>query len=94
MITTKQRAELRSLANKIEPILHIGKNGVTENTVMQAEEALLARELVKGTVQENCGLTAKEVLRDMCEKTGAVPVQYIGRKFVFYRQSENKKYDI
>lgn len=52
MITSKQRAYLRSLTNKIEPIVYIGKAGITENLVEQVSDALEAREIVKGSVQE------------------------------------------
>ena len=62
MITSKQRAYLRSMANTMDPILFIGKEGVTEATAKEAYDALEARELIKGTVQQNCDLSAKEAL--------------------------------
>ena len=61
-MTSKQRAKLRAMANGMEPIIFIGKEGVTENLLKQAEDALTARELVKGSVQRNCALSAKEAL--------------------------------
>jgi RNA-binding protein len=86
------RAQLRKIANSIEPILHIGKQGVTESVVAQADEALNAREIIKGTVQQNADITAKEALEQLCAMLKAEPVQAIGRKFVLYRESkENKK---
>ena len=91
MLTTKQRAYLRGLANPLQPILFVGKNGVTESLAAQADEALEARELVKGTVQENCPETAREALQALCAMTGAEPVQHIGRKFVLYRPSRENK---
>lgn len=86
------RAYLRKIANNIEPILHIGKQGVTESVIAQADEALTAREIIKGTVQQNAEMTAKEALAELCAELKAEPVQAIGRKFVLYRESkENKK---
>ena len=87
MITTKQRAQLRSLANNIEPILHIGKGGINENLVKQADEALTARELIKGTCLETSPLTAREALEALCELTRAEPVSQVGRRFILYRKN-------
>ena len=86
-MTSKQRAMLRGMANTMEPILHIGKEGITAGTVQQTEEALEARELFKGTVLQGCPLSAREALQQLCEETGAEPVQVIGRRFVLYRPS-------
>lgn len=91
-MTGKQRASLRKMANPLEPILYIGKEGVTDATVKEAYDALEARELIKGSVQQGAPLDAKEALTLLCEKTGAEPIQFIGRKFVLYRPSrENPK---
>ncbi len=84
-MTGKQRAVLRGMANTIETILYIGKDGIGENTVREADDALEARELIKGAVQQGAPLTAKEALTELCEKTGAEPIQFIGRRFVLYR---------
>lgn len=89
-MTTKQRAYLRGLANGLDTILYVGKDGIGENSIKQAEKALDARELIKGAVQESCPLTAKEALQEICSRTGAHPVQSIGRRFVLYRPSEQK----
>lgn len=86
-MTGKQRAVLRSMANTMETILYIGKEGVTAGTVKEAYDALEARELIKGCVQQGAPLTAKEALAELCEKTGAEPIQCIGRRFVLYRPS-------
>ena len=91
MITSKQRAKLRGMAQKMEPILHIGKDGVTENLVKQADDALTARELFKGTVLKNSPLTAREAADELAGSLGAEGVSVLGRKFVVYRESENKK---
>lgn len=91
-MNSSQRAYLRSLANSIEPIIHIGKQGITEGIIAQADEALNAREIIKGTVQQNAELTAKEAVQKLCASLKAESVQAIGRKFVLYRESkENKK---
>ena len=94
MLTSKQRAQLRSMANTMDTILYVGKEGVTDGTVKEAYDALEARELIKCAVQQNCELTAREALDELCERLHAEPVQCIGRRFVMYRQSKNKKIEI
>lgn len=89
-LTTKQRAALRSMANTLETILHVGKDGVTPMVTMQADEALDARELIKGCVQQNCPYTAREACEILCERTHAQPVQVIGRRFVLYRPAPDQ----
>ena len=88
MLTSKQRANLRSMANTMETILYIGKDGITENTVKEAYDALEARELIKCAVQQNCELSAREALNELCAELGAEPIQCIGRRFVMYRPSK------
>ena len=91
-MTGKQRAKLRGMANTIETILYIGKDGITDNTIKECYDALEARELIKGCVQQGAPVTAREALTELCEKTGAEPIQQIGRRFVMYRPSrENPK---
>ena len=86
MLTGKQRAYLRSLAQKEEVILHVGKAGVTEPVIAQANEALAARELVKGKVLENCMYTAAEAQQLLCQACSAEGVQVIGKVFVLYKK--------
>lgn len=94
-MTGKERALLRSAANTLEPILHIGKEGVTDPVVQQAWEALEARELIKGTVLPTAGITPREAVAVLCERTHAQPVQCIGRRFTIYRKADsNSKYGI
>ena len=88
MITSKQRAMLRSMANTMETILYIGKDGIVPGTVQQADDALEARELIKGCVQQGAPLSAREALVFLCEELGAEPIQCIGRRFVMYRPSK------
>ncbi len=90
-INGKQRAYLRSLANTQETILHIGKEGISQNTVKQAYDALEARELIKCAVMHGASMDAREACQELCEKTGAEPVQCIGSRFVIYRQSRDNQ---
>lgn len=88
MITTKQRAYLRGLANKISPIFQVGKNGAEDEAfIKQVEAALEKRELIKITVLENSGLTSREVSDYLCKTIGCEGVQAIGSKLVLYKQS-------
>ncbi|WIV10617.1 ribosome assembly RNA-binding protein YhbY [Proteiniborus sp. MB09-C3] len=95
MISGKQRSYLKALANKIEPIFQVGKNGLTESLIKQLDEALEAREIIKINVLNNSLLEAKEVALEVSEKLAAEYVQSIGNKFVIYRESkENKKIEL
>ena len=86
-MTGKQRAMLRAMANTLDTILYIGKEGITDNTVNEAYDALEARELIKGCVQQGAPITAREALTELCGRLGAEPIQQIGRRFVMYRPS-------
>ena len=88
MLTSKERAELRAKANTLETTLIVGKGGVSEALVADAELQLDARELVKGKVLEAAMLTAREACDAICEATGADGVSVVGNKFVIYRFSE------
>ena len=88
MLTSKERAELRAQANTLETTLMVGKDGVTEAIIAEAETQLTARELVKGKVLETAFLSPREVSDAICEATGADGVACIGTKFVIYRFSE------
>lgn len=94
MITSKQRAKLRGMAQTMEPILHIGKDGITDNLMKQADDALTARELLKGTVLKNSQFTAREACDELAGALDAEGVSVLGRKFVLYRASENKKIEL
>ncbi len=89
-LTSKQRAQLRALANGIDTILQVGRDGVTENLARQADEALEAREIIKGRVLENSMLTAREACGELGRLTRSEPVQVIGTKFVLYRRSHRR----
>ena len=88
MLTSKERAELRAQANTIDTTLMVGKSGITEALIAEAENQLTARELVKGKVLEGALLTPREASDAICEETGADGVAVIGTKFVIYRFSE------
>ena len=90
-LTSKQRAQLRGIANSIDTIVHIGKDGITDNLVKQADDALEARELIKCKVQENALLTAREACEELGRLTRSEPVQVIGSRFVLYRMQHDKK---
>ncbi len=85
MLTSKQRAYLRGLANKEEPILHAGKGGVSDAMIRQLDDALTARELVKGKTLETAPETARQTAEALAAATQAQVVQVIGRTFVLYR---------
>ena len=88
MLTSKERAELRAQANTLETTLIVGKSGVTDTVIGEAENQLTARELVKGKVLEGALMSPREVSDAICEATGADGVAVIGTKFVIYRFSE------
>ena len=90
-LTSKQRAQLRGLANSIPTIVQIGKDGLGDNLVKQANDALEARELIKCRVLENAMLTPREACDALSKLTRSEQVQVIGTKFVLYRQSHNKE---
>ena len=95
MISSKQRANLRSMANTLAPIFQIGKGNINDNFIEQIDGALERRELIKISILETADITAREASDQLCEALGAEPVQCIGRKLVLYRPSkENQKIEI
>ena len=88
MLTSKERANLRAQANTLDTTLIVGKSGVSESVIAEAENLLTARELVKGKVLEGALMSAREVCDALCEATGAEGVAVIGTKFVIWRFSE------
>ncbi|MGI5937007.1 MAG: YhbY family RNA-binding protein [Oscillospiraceae bacterium] len=91
-LTSKQRAQLRGMASTEDTIVHIGKGGIgiNENVIKQVEDALRARELIKGSVLENSPISAREACDQLAEICRAEPVQVIGRKFVLYKRNEKE----
>ena len=93
-LTSKQRAQLRGLANGIDTILQVGKDGLGENLIKQANDALEARELIKGRVLENnLEYDARLAAEELAKATRSEVVQVIGSKFVLYRESHSKDKD-
>ncbi|MDR2615792.1 MAG: YhbY family RNA-binding protein [Oscillospiraceae bacterium] len=90
MLNSGQRAQLRAAANSIDTILHIGRDGVTDNVTKQCSDALAARELIKGRVLENSGLTPREAAEELALRCGAEVVQTVGSRFILYRRSPDK----
>ena len=88
MLTSKERAQLRSQATTLDTTLMVGKGGVTEAVIAEAENQLITRELVKGKVLEGAMMTPREVCDELCQATGAEGVGVIGTKFIIYRFSE------
>ena len=88
MLTSKERAEMRAQANSIETTLIVGKDGVTEAVIEEADRLLTARELIKGKALETALMSAREVSDELCEALGADGVSCVGYKFVIYRFSE------
>ena len=88
MLTSKERSELRAQANSIETTLIVGKEGVTETVIAEADNQLTARELIKGKVLETALMSPREVSDEICQATGADGVSCVGNKFVIYRFSE------
>lgn len=91
MLNSRQRAQLRGLANSLDTIFQIGKGGFTENTVKQVDDALEARELIKLRVLETSPVSAREAADEIAEKTHSDVVQVIGTRFVLYRESRDNK---
>ena len=90
MLTSKQRAYLRSLANPIDTIIIVGKSGMSDMIIKQADDAILKRELIKGKVLETAALTPREAAEEIASAIKADVVQVIGTKFVLYRRNPDE----
>ena len=91
MLTSKQRAILRGMAQNLDTIFQIGKGGITEEICLQISNALEARELIKARVLDNSGYTAKEAASVIAEVIECDVVSCVGTKFVLYKESTKKK---
>ena len=89
-LTSKQRAQLRGMAANLDTIVHVGKDGIGEHLVKQVNDALEARELIKGRVLENSMYTAREAAEELKVAARCEVVQVIGSKFVLFRYQHNK----
>ena len=91
VLTSGQRAKLRSLASTMSPVTQIGKGGITDNLITTVSDALEARELIKLSVLETSEYTPREAAETLSEAVNAAVVGVIGRKLVLYRRSLNGK---
>ncbi len=87
MLTSKQRAYLRGIAQSYETIFQIGKGGISDNLIMQVNDALKKRELIKLRVLDNCELSSREAADQIAEKTSSDVVQVIGSRFVLFKRN-------
>lgn len=90
MLNSKQRAYLRGLANTIDTIVMVGKGGMNDQIIKQADDALTARELIKGKVLESAGQTSRQAAQEIAQAINADVVQVIGSKFVLYRKNSKE----
>ena len=90
MLTSKQRAFLRSMANSIDTIVMVGKGGITAEIIKQVIDALRARELIKGKVLETAGITVRDCADEIASQVDADVVQVIGTKFVLYKKNDKE----
>ncbi len=91
MLTSKQRAALRAMANGIDPIMQIGKGGISENLIKTVSDALEAKELIKMKVLDNSAESAKSAAEELAAATGSDVVAVVGTKFVLFRRAEKEK---
>ena len=90
MLTSKQRAYLKSLAMDLDPIILLGKASLTTENEKNVDEALAKRELIKVGVLKNCDDDPREIAETLAEHTRSEVVQVIGKKIVLYRQGKDK----
>lgn len=90
-MTSKERAKLKGISNKLNTTIQIGKNGVTDEVVCQVREAITANELIKVHVLETAGLTAKETAVALAGAIDAEVVQVIGARIVLFKENPEKK---
>lgn len=90
MFTSKERSNLRSIAQTISPITQVGKGGVSENLIKSLSDALEARELIKISVLNNAEDDAREIAEELASGLNAEVVAVIGKKIILYRKSSRK----
>ncbi len=90
MITTKQRADLKKIAQNLKPVLNIGKDNLNENTFIEIDNYLNKNELMKIKILQNSSETTKETMKVICDKLNAEPVLCVGKVIIIYRYSNFK----
>jgi len=90
MLSGKQRSYLRGEANEFDPVIHIGKDGISESVLEQVEELLEIHELIKGRVLDNAPQGVKDNAYELAEKTNSEVVQVIGNVFIIFRQDPDE----
>lgn len=90
MLTSKQRAYLRGLANNYNSLFQVGKGGVTDTVIKQVEDALKARELIKINSLENTPISQKDIAEVISERAKCDIVQVVGRKMIFYKRNDKE----
>ncbi len=91
MLTGKQRAALRRMANPLDTIIQIGKGGIEAESLRTVDNALEARELIKLRALETCPYTAREAADVFSQELGCEVISVVGTRFVLYRESKKKK---
>lgn len=91
MLNSRQRAQLRGMANGYETIFQIGKGGISEQLIKQVDEALTARELIKLRILETAPITVSQAAEEIANATKSDVVQVIGSRFILYRESIDNK---
>lgn len=91
MLNSRQRAQLRAMANDMETILQIGKAGINDNTIKQVVDALEARELIKLRILETCPTNVRETAEEVAQRAECDVVQVIGTRFILYKESKNNR---
>jgi RNA-binding protein len=90
MLSGKALRHLRALGHDLDPVIAVGKNGVTDSLAKEATQALLKHELIKVRVMQEAPVDRHEAARALAEKTGAVLAQVLGRTFLLYRRNDKK----
>lgn len=90
-MTSKERAQLKSQAMKLDSIFQIGKSSLTPQFTDAIKNALESRELIKISVLKNCGDDPHELAEMIAERTGSQVVQVIGKKIVLYKLNPKKE---
>ena len=93
-MTSKQRAFLRKLANPLDPVVYVGKEGLTDIIVKETELVLEKRELIKVQVQPGCDESSREVADRMAKKLKADVITVLGKRLVLYRKAKENSRDL